>query len=177
MKSDGEIKSKRIYIINFNLNSEFDQTIESIQNLIHLAMEKASKDNYKTISFPAIACGHYQYPNDIIAQTMIKKTHQEQDLFKISVSFIIQSDKIDLYNQFYKQIQLLNQSISNNFISTTIQNSFIQLEKGDITKQKVNEIYKFFSFENFVRNKRWTNWSRDGGPIMSYRKILTIKSY
>jgi hypothetical protein len=146
IKSDGEIKSKRIYILHFNPHKEFDETIQSIENLIHLAMEKAYQDNYKTISFPAIACGHYQYPNDIIAQTMINKCHQEQILNKISVSFIIQSNKIDLYNEFSKQIHLLNQSKSMNFISTTIQNSFIQIEKGDITKQKVTFHFGVFSF-------------------------------
>jgi hypothetical protein len=30
-----------------------------------------------------------------------------------------------------------------NFISTNIQNSVIQIEKGDLTKQKVNYIFLF----------------------------------
>jgi hypothetical protein len=101
-------------------------------------MQKANQDNYRSIAFPAIGCGHYQYPIEFVAQTMVHKAHQEQILNKISVSFIIQPTKKDLLYQFQKQIYLLNQSLQDDFLSTTIQNGLIQIEKGDITKQKVS---------------------------------------
>jgi len=104
-------------------------------------MKKAHDDNYRSISFPAIGCGHYNYPLQIVAQTMVNKVHQEQILYRISVSFIIQPNKKDLFNHFDKQISLLNQSTSMDFASITVQNSLIQIEKGDITKQKVNYFF------------------------------------
>jgi hypothetical protein len=143
VKSDGDIKSKRIYFIYWQAESQIELVKKSIENLISIAMRKAHDDNYQSIAFPAIGCGHDNYPIDIIAQTMVNKVHQEQIYHKISVSFIIQSDKKDLFNHFNKQIHLLNSSISMNFISTNIQNSVIQIEKGDLTKQKVNYIFLF----------------------------------
>jgi len=141
VKSDGDIKSKRIYFIYWQVESQIDLIKKSLENLISIAMQKAHDDNYRTIAFPAIGCGHYNYSLQLVAQTMVNKAHQEQILHKISVSFIIQSTKKDLFNYFDKQISLLNQSTSMDFISTTIQNSLIQIEKGDITKQKVNYIF------------------------------------
>ncbi len=143
VKSDGDIRSKRIYFIYWQIESQIDLVKKSLENLISIAMQKAHDDNYRTISFPAIGCGHYKYPLQMVAQTMVNKAHQEQILHQISVSFIIQSTKQDLFNHFNKQINLLNQSTSMNFVSTTIQNSLIQIEKGDITKQKVNQIFIF----------------------------------
>jgi hypothetical protein len=145
VKSDGDIKSKRIYFIYWQIESQIDLVKKSLENLISIAMKKAHDDNYKSISFPAIGCGHYNYPLQIVAQTMVNKAHQEQISYRISVSFIIQPDKKDLFNHFDKQITLLNQSTSMDFSSITVQNSLIQIEKGDITKQKVNSLLIKFS--------------------------------
>ena len=137
VKSDGDIKSKRIYFIYWQIESQIDLVKKSLEDLISISMQKAHNDNYRTIAFPAIGCGHYNYPTELVAQTMVNKAHQEQILHKVSVSFIIQETKKDIYHNFDKQIQLLNQSNSTDFVSTNIQNSLIQIEKGDLTKQKV----------------------------------------
>ncbi|CAF3459991.1 unnamed protein product [Rotaria sp. Silwood1] len=104
-------------------------------------METAHHDDYKSIAFPAIGCGDYQYPIPIIAQIMVNKVHQEQILHKISVSFIIQSTKKETFYHFDKQINLLNQSASIDSLSKIVQNGLIQIEKGDITKQKVKYLF------------------------------------
>jgi hypothetical protein len=142
VKADGDIKSSRIYFIDWQVESHIDLIKKSLENLISISMQKAHDDNYRTIAFPAIGCGHYKYPLQIVAQTMVNKAHQEQILHQISVSFIIQPTKYEIFNHFEKQINLLNQSTSMDFVSTIIQNSLIQIEKGDITKQKVNYILK-----------------------------------
>jgi len=142
VKADGDIKSSRIYFIDWQVESHIDLIKKSLENLISISMQKAHDDNYRIIAFPAIGCGHYKYPLQIVAQTMVNKAHQEQILHQISVSFIIQPTKNGIFNHFEKQINLLNQSKSMDFVSTIIQNSLIQIEKGDITKQKVNYILK-----------------------------------
>ncbi|CAF1208361.1 unnamed protein product [Rotaria sordida] len=140
VKSDGDIKSKRIYFIHWIPESDIDLVKKSLEILISIAMQRAHDDNYKSIAFPAIGCGDYQYPVQIVAQTMVNKAHQEQILHKISVSFIIQSTKKDVFHHFDKQINVLNQSTSTGFVSKIVQNGLIQIEKGDITKQKVDVI-------------------------------------
>jgi hypothetical protein len=131
------VKSDRIYFLQWEPKSQLDQITKSLQNLISISMQKAHDDKYNSIAFPAIGCGEYQYPLHIVAQTMINKSHQEQVLHKISISFIISPKKADVYQEFNKQIHLLNQSKSLDFVSTRIENSLIQIEKGDITKQNV----------------------------------------
>ncbi|CAF3464752.1 unnamed protein product [Rotaria sp. Silwood2] len=140
VKSDGDIKSKRIYFIHWQPESQIDLVKKSLENLISICMERADNDNYKSIAYPAIGCGDYNYPIDIIAQTMVNKVHQEQILHKMSVSFIIQSTKKDIFYHFDKQINLFNQSTSTDSLSKIIQNGLMQIEKGDITKQKVDVI-------------------------------------
>ncbi|CAF3438093.1 unnamed protein product [Rotaria sp. Silwood1] len=140
VKSDGDIKSKRIYFIYWQPESQIEAVKKSLENLISIAMETAHHDDYKSIAFPAIGCGDYQYPIPIIAQIMVNKVHQEQILHKISVSFIIQSTKKETFYHFDKQINLLNQSASIDSLSKIVQNGLIQIEKGDITKQKVDVI-------------------------------------
>lgn len=58
VQSDGEIKCKTIYFIYWQNQSEIDSLKKSLEYLISISMEKAHEDNYKTIAFPAIGCGH-----------------------------------------------------------------------------------------------------------------------
>jgi O-acetyl-ADP-ribose deacetylase (regulator of RNase III) len=138
VKSDGDIKSKRIYFMYWETQTQTDIIQQSLQNLINISMQKAHDDNYRSIAFPAIGCGHYEQSIQLVAQTMVNKAHQEQILHKISVAFIIQPNKKDLFQHFQKQIDILNQSTSMDFVSSTIQNGLIQIEKGNITEQKVS---------------------------------------
>ena len=139
VKADGEIQSKSIYFVPWKTEANIELVLQSLEDLISISMQQAHNDNYRSIAFPAIGCGDYKYPVQVISQTMVNKAHQEQALYQISVSFLIQPTKKDLFDHFHKQINLLNSSKTKDFVSTPILNSFIQVEKGDLTKQKVNQ--------------------------------------
>ncbi|CAF1492820.1 unnamed protein product [Rotaria sp. Silwood1] len=64
------------------------------------------------------------------------KAHLQQVTSPISVSFVIQPDKTNIYEEFQKRIHLLH----SNGISTTVEKGTIVIEKGNITKQKVDII-------------------------------------
>ena len=135
--SDGDIQSKKIYFVHWEMRNDEEFDRKSLDNLISISMKKASEENCRKIVYPAIGCGDYQCSPQLIAQIMIQKCHQEQFNHQISVSFLIQPTRKDLFDQFQNQISLLSSLTTNDFLSTNISNSIIQIEKGDITKQKV----------------------------------------
>jgi hypothetical protein len=55
----------------------------------------------------------------------------------ISVSFVVQPDKEDVYNEFQKQINLLQSPKKVKSTSVAVGKGIIEVEKGDITMQKV----------------------------------------
>ncbi|CAF3699333.1 unnamed protein product [Rotaria socialis] len=141
IQSDGFIQSKMIYFIDLEIQSDIILVKKSIESIINSIMEKVHENNYKRISFSSIDFNSNIYPLESIIETIIEQIHQQQFLHKnIFVSFIIESNKKDIFNYFYEHLNSLNQSISQNSISKTIENSQIQLEKGDIIKQKVDAI-------------------------------------
>ncbi|CAM2721829.1 unnamed protein product [Rotaria socialis] len=141
IQSDGFIQSKMIYFIDLEIQSDIILVKKSIESIINSIMEKVHENNYKRISFSSIDFNSNIYPLESIIETIIEQIHQQQFLHKnIFVSFIIESNKKDIFNYYYEHLNSLNQSISQNSISKTIANSQIQLEKGDIIKQKVDAI-------------------------------------
>jgi hypothetical protein len=74
---------------------------------------------------------------------MVEEAHRKSLIHKISISFIIQPERKDIYNEFKKQISLIETQSSpdtSTTISATIGKGVIEVEKGDITKQKVWKI-------------------------------------
>ena len=102
VQADGDIKSKRIYIIHWRAESQIDLVKKSLEDLISVAMQRAYEDNYRSIAFPAFGCGDYKHPVEVITKTMVKKAHQEQVLYNIAVSFIIQSTQQSVFHHFEK---------------------------------------------------------------------------
>lgn len=135
VECDGDIQSKKIYFLHWEMKNDFESDRKSLEDLINISMKKASEENYRKIVYPAIGCGEYNYSPQLIAQTMIHKCHQQQSSHQISVSILIEPKRKDLLEHFQRQISLL--SSTTDFYSTNICNSVIQIEKGDINKQKV----------------------------------------
>ena len=70
-------------------------------------MDKAIAENYQTIAFPAIGCGGFACSVSLVAQAMVEEAHRKLQSHTISVSFIIQPQKTNIYDEFQKQIDLL----------------------------------------------------------------------
>jgi hypothetical protein len=106
-------------------------------------MEKAATDKYRSIAFPAIGCGQHGCSISIVAQTIVEETRRQLAKHPMSVTFLIQPERTDIYDEFQKQIhpiqptQQLPQEKKK--ISTRVGKGTIEVEKGNITAQKVNK--------------------------------------
>lgn len=98
------------------------------------------EERYRSIAFPAIGCGQFGCPINLVARVMVGEAHRKTQMYSISVLFVIQSERTDIYNEFQKQIDLLQPQSSCDklrTISANAGNGKIEVEQGDITKQKV----------------------------------------
>ncbi|CAF1067046.1 unnamed protein product, partial [Didymodactylos carnosus] len=139
--SPGQLPCKRIYFLPWKLESDITILRQSIIEFVSTAIQKALRDKYQSIAFPAIGCGKYKCATDVVAETMVQEAHKSN---QISVHFIIQVQQDYIYNEFHKQLQQLNisnkdeqQLINENKIVTNIAKGTIEVNKGDLTKQEV----------------------------------------
>ncbi|CAF4172022.1 unnamed protein product [Rotaria sordida] len=156
--ASGQLLAKLIYFIPWEPDSDETLLCRSLKKFVSNAIEKAVNDNYKSIAFPAIGCGQFGCSLSLVAKTLIEEVHQLRTLHPIVVSFIIQPDRTDIYDEFQKQIALLDLPEPLEQLETLEQleplertpeiptvcvpvgNGMIIVEKGNITTQKVDAI-------------------------------------
>jgi hypothetical protein len=98
------------------------------------------EERYKSIAFPAIGCGKFGCSISLVAQAMVGEAHRKCRTYNISISFVIQPERTDIYDEFQKQINMVqSQSSCDKWetISATVGKGRIEVEQGDITMQKV----------------------------------------
>ena len=108
-------------------------------------MERAETDGYRSIAFPAIGCGKIGTSVGLVAESMVQTARAESATRGISVSFIIERERKDVYDEFQKQIAAFEQLMTPpdaQSVSTTIGNSKIEVVIGDITLQQVHYAIK-----------------------------------
>ncbi|CAF5018093.1 unnamed protein product [Rotaria sp. Silwood1] len=108
--ASGQLLAKIIYFIPWEPDSDETLFCKSLKKFVSNAIEKAVNDNYKSIAFPAIGCGQYGCSLSLVAKTLIEEAHQLGSLHPIAISFIIEPDRTDIYDEFKKQISLLDSS-------------------------------------------------------------------
>ncbi|CAF3850977.1 unnamed protein product [Rotaria sordida] len=143
VQADGELASKKIYFLSWTADADTSILRESIEKFVSDAFEKAVEENQQSIAFPAIGCGQFGCSIDLVAQTMIREAHRKQQEHDISVTFVIQPERTDIYDEFQNQIQLLEAEISPTNLKTmsaTVKKGVIEIEQGNIIKQKVDVI-------------------------------------
>jgi hypothetical protein len=143
--ASGQIASKAVYFLPWQPNSDSALLCKSIEQFVSNAMEKVATENYRSVAFPAIGCGQHQCSISTVAQTSVNEAHRQLAKHPMSVSFVIQPQRTDIYDEFQKQINLLQlpqqqQPLATETVSATIGNGTIEVVKGDITTQKVNKL-------------------------------------
>jgi hypothetical protein len=136
----GQVLAKKIYFLEWKKNDNRTILRQSIEKFVSDAIEYARKENYQSIAFPAIGCGKFGCPVTIVAQTMVEAAYRKLLTHSISVLFVIEPGKNNIYDEFQKQINLLQQPELlpvSKVISATIGKGIIEVEQGDITLQKV----------------------------------------
>ena len=140
VQANGQLASKRIYFLPWRAHSDTSILCASIEQFVSNAVEKAVQEKYHSIAFPAIGCGQFGCSISLVAETMVGEAHRKSLLHDVSISFVIQPERKDIYNEFQNQIDLINPQSSSDkssTISATVGKGVIEVEKGDITKQKV----------------------------------------
>ncbi|CAF2685686.1 unnamed protein product [Rotaria sp. Silwood2] len=143
VQADGELASKQIYFLSWKADADVSILRESIENFVSDAFEKAVEENHRSIAYPAIGCGQFGCSIDLVAQAMIREVHRKQQGHDISVTFVIQEARTDIYDEFQNQIQLLEAEMSPTDLKTmsaTVKKGVIEIEQGDIIKQEVDVI-------------------------------------
>ncbi|CAF0950887.1 unnamed protein product [Rotaria sp. Silwood1] len=143
VQADGELASKQIYFLSWKADADASTLRKSIEKFVSDAFEKAVEENHHSMAFPAIGCGQFGCSIDLVAQAMIREVHRKQQEHGISVTFVIQPEKTDIYDAFQNQIQLLEAEISPTDLKTmsaTVKKGVIEIEQGNIIKQKVDVI-------------------------------------
>ena len=140
IEADTRLPAEIIYVIPWQSNSDTTVMCQSLRTFVSDAMKEAYSANYESIAFPALGCGLTRCSIRLVAQTMIKEAYDRLTECPISVVFIIRPERLDILDEFQKEIHQLQQSnqpstIEN--ISVNIGQGVIEIEKGDITTQEV----------------------------------------
>ncbi|CAF1264045.1 unnamed protein product [Rotaria sordida] len=139
----GRLLSKKVYFLSWRPNTNETLLCESLKKFVSNAIEKATTENYQSIAFPAIGCGRFDCSISLVAKTLVEEAHRLVATNAISVSFIIQPDKENIFHEFQKQIDSLEQVQQVSEISTvsmSIGKGMVVVEKGNIISQKVDAI-------------------------------------
>jgi hypothetical protein len=135
--TSGQLASKSIYFVHWHPDPDPKKLCESIEHLVTNVIEKAAHENHTSIAFPAIGCGNYGCPISLVAQTFVTKVQQLLTKHPMTISFVIQPDKTDIYEEFRKQVGGEEHQDQSQTSSLKIGKGKIEIVKGNITKQKV----------------------------------------
>ncbi|CAF3826976.1 unnamed protein product, partial [Rotaria sp. Silwood1] len=131
VKAEGQLKSKKVYFLPWKTNSDPSLLRQSIEKFVSDAIERAVMEKYKSIAFPAIGCGQFGCPIRLVAEAMVQEAYRKLQKSSISVSFIIETKRTDVYDEFQKQLDTLKASLPLQLSpSSSPQNSVIRSRQG-----------------------------------------------
>ncbi|CAF4183686.1 unnamed protein product, partial [Rotaria sordida] len=142
VKAGGHLASKQIYFLPWITSFDTVVLCKSIEKFVSDALEKAVEQNYRSIAFPAIGCGQLGCSISLVARAMVEEAYRGLKMHDILVSFVIQPERTDIYDEFQKQIHLLEPATPSESRTTcaTFYEGVIEVVMGDITRQKVDVI-------------------------------------
>ncbi|CAF3738304.1 unnamed protein product [Adineta steineri] len=151
IRTEGSLKCKAIYFVPWKPNSDENRLCQSIKQLVKNVIKKAASENFQSIAFPAIGCGGFECSTSLNAKTFIGQCQRLLVKYPLSVVFVIQPEKVEIYDEFCQHISSSKHgqtTVKEPPISLRIGNGIIEVKKDDITKQKVDVIIGSSSSEN-----------------------------
>ncbi|CAF3427844.1 unnamed protein product [Rotaria sp. Silwood1] len=102
----GKLPCERIFFLRWEPNKDPEILRQSIIDLIWNVIQNVHSHNYKSIAFPAIGCGEHACSVDIVVKTMVREMKKQIENRKLpwSVTFIIQPNEHNVYDEFCKQL-------------------------------------------------------------------------
>jgi hypothetical protein len=152
--ASAQISAKKVYFLAWKPSVDVNTFRQSISTFIFNAMSKAASENSRSIAFPAIGCGGYGCSISLIAQIMVEEVHHQLMTYPMSVSFVIQSDRMDVYDEFQKHISLIRSISKTKAISMRIGKGVIEVRMGDITEQKVSTQRRTFINAKHISSRK-----------------------
>ncbi|CAF1242378.1 unnamed protein product [Adineta ricciae] len=144
VRTRDKLLAKRVYFVSCQLSSDPVQMDLSIKNLITDAMKRASNDGYQSIAFPAIGCGLAGCSSSFVAKTMVEEIYNQLKTYSLSILFVIEVGKDDIFDQFTRAIKSIPQVEESDTemkqILVDVGNSVVIVEKGDILQQTTDVI-------------------------------------
>ena len=141
VKTDGKVPAKIVYFVSCQLSSDPIQMGLSIKNLITDTMKQASHDGYQSVAFPAIGCGLAGCSSSFVAKTMVEEIYNQLKTYSLTILFVIEFGKNDIFDQFNKATKSIPQVEASDTemkqILIDVGNSVVIVEKGDILQQTV----------------------------------------
>ena len=141
VKAEGQLQSKAVYFLPWQADSDDSVLRQSIETFVANAVKEASSEGYRSIAFPAIGCGQMGCSISLVAQTMIEEAHNLSQKHNISVVFVIQPSRTDVYDEFQNQNQTIQQRIASARLrkatSVPVNRGIIEVQMADIVTQAV----------------------------------------
>lgn len=139
--SEGSLRSKVIYFIPWKPSSDENRLCQSMEQLVESVIKKAASENFQSITFPAIGCGGYGCSTSLIAKTLIGQCQRLLRKYPLSVVFVIQPERVEIYEDFRRHLGSSKHGhsiVKEPPISLKIGSGVIEVKKDDVTKQRVN---------------------------------------
>ena len=150
VKAGGQLACEQVYYLPWKPGTDKTSNRASLQKFVADAVTRAARDRYDSIAFPAVGCGKLGQPATYVAQTMTAEAKSQSAQHGISVVFVIQSDRADIYDAFHAQIHSADSPVSHslavdspttvptkNVVSMKVGNGVMEVVQGDITTQSV----------------------------------------
>ncbi|CAF1198701.1 unnamed protein product [Adineta steineri] len=102
----GKLPCKQIFFIKWDPDRNEDVLQQSIVDFIWNIIQNVILYKFTSVAFPAIGCGQYRCPTNIVVKTMVKEIKHQLAMRSIplTVKFVIQSKQQTIFNQFCNQI-------------------------------------------------------------------------
>ncbi|CAF1227586.1 unnamed protein product [Adineta steineri] len=102
----GKLPCKQIFFIKWDPDRNEDVLQQSIVDFIWNIIQNIILYKFTSVAFPAIGCGQYRCPTNIVVKTMVKEIKHQLAMRNIplTVKFVIQPKQQTIFNQFCNQI-------------------------------------------------------------------------
>ncbi|CAF1643231.1 unnamed protein product, partial [Didymodactylos carnosus] len=102
----GNLPCKKIFFISWMPDNDKNTLRQSVIDLVSNAIQNALAHNFTSIAFPAIGCGEYGCSVDVVVKTLVREAKNQLTIRNVplTISFIIQEDKQNIYDEFCKQV-------------------------------------------------------------------------
>jgi hypothetical protein len=110
----GHQRCKRIFFIKWQPDENEKALRQSITDFIWTAIQNAISYKFSSIAFPAIGCGKHECSVGIVVKTMVQEIKKQLTMRNIplTVKFVIEPEKQNIYDEFCKQILSLQEGMA-----------------------------------------------------------------